>query len=62
MSRCPQRSVNVAMVQGNIPQSMKWDPQQLLTTLRVYTAYSKPFFGQSANHHLAGVGNYRSGE
>lgn len=43
----PQRSVNVAMVQGNIPQSMKWDPQQLLTTLRVYTAYSKPFFGKA---------------
>ncbi|KTR91815.1 MULTISPECIES: apolipoprotein N-acyltransferase [Pantoea] len=43
----PQRSVNVAMVQGNIPQSMKWDPQQLLTTLRVYTAYSKPFIGKA---------------
>lgn len=43
----PQRSVNVAMVQGNIPQSMKWDPQQLLTTLRVYTAYSQPFFGKA---------------
>ena len=32
---------------GNIPQSMKWDPQQLLTTLRVYTAYSKPFIGKA---------------
>ncbi|MBK4783706.1 MAG: apolipoprotein N-acyltransferase [Pantoea sp. Pent] len=43
----PQRSVDVAMVQGNIPQSMKWDPQQLLTTLRVYTAYSQPFIGKA---------------
>ena len=43
----PQRSVDVAMVQGNIPQSMKWDPQQLLTTLRVYTSYSQPFIGKA---------------
>ncbi len=43
----PQRSVDIAMVQGNIPQSMKWDPQQLLNTLRVYTSYSQPFIGKA---------------
>lgn len=43
----PQRSVEIAMVQGNIPQSMKWDPQQLLNTLRVYTAYSQPYMGKA---------------
>ncbi len=43
----PERSVNVAMVQGNIPQSMKWDPQQLLNTLRVYTSLSQPQMGKA---------------
>ncbi len=43
----PARSVDVAMVQGNIPQSMKWDPQQLRDTLRVYTSYSQPFIGSA---------------
>ncbi|ADU68400.1 apolipoprotein N-acyltransferase [Pantoea sp. At-9b] len=43
----PERSVDVAMVQGNIPQSMKWDPQQLLNTLRVYTSYSQPWMGKA---------------
>ncbi|MDZ7279112.1 apolipoprotein N-acyltransferase [Pantoea eucrina] len=43
----PERRVDVAMVQGNIPQSMKWDPQQLLNTLRVYTGYSQPFIGKA---------------
>ena len=43
----PERSVDVAMVQGNIPQSMKWDPQQLLNTLRVYTSSSQPYMGKA---------------
>lgn len=43
----PERSVNVAMVQGNIPQSMKWDPQELLNTLRIYTSYSQPYMGKA---------------
>ena len=43
----PARSVDVAMVQGNIPQSMKWDPQQLRDTLRVYTSYSQPYIGSA---------------
>lgn len=43
----PQRSVDVALVQGNIPQSMKWDPRQLLNTLRIYTSLSQPLMGKA---------------
>lgn len=43
----PDRSVDVALIQGNIPQSMKWDTQQLLTTLRIYTSLSQPYPGKA---------------
>ena len=43
----PARSVEVALVQGNIPQSMKWDPQQLLSTLRAYSGLSQPLMGKA---------------
>lgn len=43
----PARSVDVALVQGNIPQSMKWDPQQLLSTLRAYNGLSQPLMGRA---------------
>lgn len=43
----PDRAVNVALVQGNIAQSMKWDPNVLLKTLRIYSQLSRPYFGQS---------------
>ncbi|WP_067435200.1 apolipoprotein N-acyltransferase [Duffyella gerundensis] len=43
----PDRSVDVAMVQGNIPQSLKWDPQQLINTLRIYTELTRPFIGKA---------------
>ncbi|MEZ3499902.1 apolipoprotein N-acyltransferase [Pantoea sp. KPR_PJ] len=43
----PARSLDVALVQGNIPQSMKWDPQQLISTLRAYTGLSQPLMGKA---------------
>ncbi|NIF22992.1 apolipoprotein N-acyltransferase [Candidatus Pantoea multigeneris] len=43
----PERAVPIAMVQGNIAQSMKWDPQQLLRTLRTYTDLTRPEVGKA---------------
>ena len=43
----PDREVNIAMVQGNIPQSLKWDPNQLINTLKTYTALSRPYVGKA---------------
>ncbi|MDI3441157.1 apolipoprotein N-acyltransferase [Erwinia sp. V90_4] len=43
----PERAVNVAMVQGNIEQSLKWDPNQLINTLKTYTALSRPYVGKA---------------
>nr|WP_154325216.1 apolipoprotein N-acyltransferase [Pantoea sp. 201603H] len=43
----PEKTVDVAMVQGNIPQSMKWDRNELLQTLRIYTQFSQPFIGKA---------------
>ncbi|MDN0087831.1 apolipoprotein N-acyltransferase [Yersinia nurmii] len=43
----PERAVNVAMVQGNIAQSMKWDPKALIDTLQVYLNASQPYMGKA---------------
>ncbi|HEI8865994.1 apolipoprotein N-acyltransferase [Serratia sp. AKBS12] len=43
----PERAVNVAMVQGNIAQSMKWDPQALIGTLQTYLDASRPYVGKA---------------
>ncbi|CAI1886439.1 apolipoprotein N-acyltransferase [Serratia fonticola] len=42
----PDKAVNVAMVQGNIEQSMKWDPKALLSTLQTYLDESRPLMGK----------------
>ncbi|PLR38794.1 apolipoprotein N-acyltransferase [Chimaeribacter californicus] len=44
----PQKAVNVAMVQGNIPQSMKWDPKVLEQTLQIYLDESRPYAGKAS--------------
>ena len=41
------RSVSVALVQGNIAQSMKWDPQQLQNTLNTYLRLTRPVLGKA---------------
>jgi len=41
------RKVSVALVQGNIPQSMKWDPQQLQSTLNTYLRLTRPLLGSA---------------
>ncbi len=37
--------LQVALVQGNIPQAVKWAPEQLTPSLVLYAQQSKPYFG-----------------
>jgi apolipoprotein N-acyltransferase len=37
----------VALVQANIPQAMKWDPQQFRDTLDTYSSLSAPYWQQA---------------
>jgi apolipoprotein N-acyltransferase len=39
------KSVSVALVQGAVPQSMKWQPGQRERTLRLYRELTEPHFG-----------------
>lgn len=41
------RSVQVSLVQGNIAQSLKWDPNELRRTLQIYMEQSQPQIGKS---------------
>jgi apolipoprotein N-acyltransferase len=41
------RGVNIALVQGNIAQSLKWTPDQLQPTIDKYLNASRPFFGKA---------------
>ncbi|MGD8106830.1 apolipoprotein N-acyltransferase [Pantoea sp. FN0302] len=43
----PARAVNVALVQGNIAQSLKWDPEQLRNTLRIYSDSVRHYMGKA---------------
>jgi len=43
----PEKAVNVAMVQGNIAQSMKWDPKALVSTLQTYLDETRPYMGKA---------------
>ncbi|WP_416776215.1 apolipoprotein N-acyltransferase [Xenorhabdus budapestensis] len=42
----PEKSTEVALVQGNIPQEIKWDPSVLGKTLDIYLDNSRPFIGK----------------
>lgn len=43
----PARAVDVALVQGNIAQSLKWDPEQLRNTLRIYSDSVRHYSGKA---------------
>ncbi|MDC9596359.1 apolipoprotein N-acyltransferase [Xenorhabdus anantnagensis] len=43
----PEKTTAIALVQGNIPQSMKWDPAVLDKTLDIYLDNSRPFIGKA---------------
>lgn len=43
----PDKTVDIAMVQGNIPQSIKWDPKALISTLQAYLDETRPYLGKA---------------
>lgn len=45
-SRVSGDPLSVALVQGNISQALKWEPEQLTPSLVLYAQQSKPHFGR----------------
>ena len=41
------KPISVALVQGNIPQSLKWSPDYLDSTLKRYMDLSQPYWGKT---------------
>jgi len=45
-SRPAGKPVSVAVVQGNLPQLTKWDPDKILQRLQTYARLSEPYWGK----------------
>ncbi|MBD2812056.1 apolipoprotein N-acyltransferase [Xenorhabdus sp. Vera] len=43
----PEKTTDIALIQGNIPQEIKWDPSVLEKTLDIYLDNSRPFIGKA---------------
>lgn len=43
----PEKAVNIAIVQGNIPQSLKWSPKALVSTLQTYLNETRPYMNKA---------------
>lgn len=41
----PQRTIDILLVQGNIPKSVKWDATQIQSMLDIYLKLTLPFLG-----------------
>jgi len=44
----PERTVNIVMIQGNITQLMKWDPNNLANILQIYLDQTYPYVGKKS--------------
>ncbi|NIG62480.1 MAG: apolipoprotein N-acyltransferase [Serratia symbiotica] len=46
-NQLPEQAVNIAIVQGSIPQSLKWSPKTLVNTLQTYLNETRPYMGKA---------------